>query len=202
VLDRTHRRGGLHQQPRPRAVLRVQRDPHRHVQRHVLAVDAETASQRLAQPGGRSVGLVAPAGQRQDEFVTGVARDADGVGHGRTQPRGHLGQQAVAAGVAVGLVDHAEVVQPEVDHGQRRAVAVAAVHGVVQQRFEMPARGQSRHAVGLDRLRHRRAPVCLAVSPRQRQGGQQHHRATHPPHARCRTPHKVHAPLSARGQGA
>src|SRR6185295_8933096 len=83
-----------------------------------------TLGDRAAEPVDErdGVGLGAP-GRDQRELLAAVAREAVG-GAQATLPRArHLGQQPVAGGMAVGVVERLEVV--EVEHRERDRVALA-----------------------------------------------------------------------------
>jgi hypothetical protein len=167
VLDGTHGGRRLHQQPRRRAMLRVQRQADGDVDAQLVAVDDEGLAQRLAQAARGVLRLLAAAGQQQRKFVAGIAHGSDQRRRGLAQPRRHRLQQPVAGGVAVGLVDEAKMVDVEVGQHQLALVAVGLQGRVFQRQFEGRATGQPADHVEVDGLGRCRCRRNLAWPPGQ-----------------------------------
>ena len=102
-------------------------------------VDLVGPLQRLHQrlrpaPCPRQVGV-----DQQRELVTADARRRARAER-RADALRHLRQHGVAHRVAVGLVQGPEIVQPDVQHRQRRGAAVAGERGDVEREFELGPR--------------------------------------------------------------
>lgn len=101
--------------------------PQAAAQEDAFAVDPVGLAEALDDPFGDPLGTlrIATGVQQQGELVAAQARQAVAVLHEATQAVDHLQDQAVAALVAKGVVDMAEVVQVEVAEHQATPVEFA-----------------------------------------------------------------------------
>ena len=88
------------------------------------------------------IGVVAVEKNR-DELISAEARERIFFAHRRLHAMGDGGQEFVADGVSVAVVDGLEVVEVETDNGEDAAAAHGLRHGVMKAVAEEHAIGQS-----------------------------------------------------------
>src|SRR5581483_10504680 len=92
---------------------------------------------------------VGPVGQDHAELVTAEPGDRVGVAHVAGQPPGQLGEEAVAAVVAEGVVDLLEAVEVHDGEGDGTAAPPAQLEGGGGPVVEQRAVGQGGEAIVL-----------------------------------------------------
>ena len=145
-------------------------DPHRRGDRQA-ARERGVVDRRAQALGGDQRALGGVVGQQPGELLAADAPDGVDRPRGAGDPRGGLGQHAIAGRMAVDVVDRLEVVEVDDDQAQRAAVARAAL-GLGRQPLaeralvQQPRQPVVRRAVGEHRRRgavahgHDRADVA------------------------------------------
>ena len=145
LLGAVHRGVGvLHQRLRVPAVLRVEADADAGRHEQLLVLLQEGLAQRVEHLV-RHLGRVhrrGDVGQQQRELVAAQPRHRVAFPQAAAQPLRHVGDQAVAHGVAQGIVDDLEAVEVQEQHGQALAVTVGLGHGQGQAVGEEQPVGQ------------------------------------------------------------
>jgi hypothetical protein len=145
VLGPVKRKIGLHHQVlRPCRLRGIERDADARGDADLVAVDGERLAEHLADPPRELADdvWIGQAEHQNGELVATEARHEMIWPHGFPETLDDLLQQEIAHGMPKGVVDILEVVDVEIEHGERRSPAQARIEGHRQPLHEGAAIGE------------------------------------------------------------